>query len=384
MKIAIFSAQYLPNYGGVERYTRQLALRAQSAGHEVCIVTSEVENLPPKETTPEGIRIYRLPVWQLMGGRFPVLKPNALFQTIATLVWSEEFDVCVVQARFYILSLFALRQAKRRGIPAVLIDHSSGHLQPDGKLATLVGHWYEHLSAGWIRRNCKRIYGVSECSCNWLTHMGLSSAGIFYNSVDVGEIDKAILRQSAVYWRAKLGLEQNDLLVLFSGRLIPEKGISKLMEAMRLLKNCRAHLIIAGDGPLLAQIKTEECGKVRVLGNLPHDEMIGLFSQADIYCLPSQSEGFATTLLEAAACGCPIIMTETGGASELIRSEAYGVLLKDTEPDTIAAALEKALADEKWRRIAGALLRSRVEENYDWDVTARRVLDTLESLVKTR
>ena len=79
MTICFFSAQYLPTVGGVERYTYNLARRVVKAGHKALVVTSALPGLPDHETDAEGIEILRLPVWPLMNGRFPVLRPGRDF-----------------------------------------------------------------------------------------------------------------------------------------------------------------------------------------------------------------------------------------------------------------------------------------------------------------
>lgn len=75
MTILFFSAQYLPTVGGVERYTWNLALRTVRAGHRAVVVTSALPGLPDRETDLDGIEIIRLPVWPVMKGRFPVVRP---------------------------------------------------------------------------------------------------------------------------------------------------------------------------------------------------------------------------------------------------------------------------------------------------------------------
>ena len=77
MKFIIFSAQYLPTVGGVERYTNSLAKELIKNGHSVTVVTSALENVPMEETDTDGIHIFRLPCLMLMNGRFPVIKPSA-------------------------------------------------------------------------------------------------------------------------------------------------------------------------------------------------------------------------------------------------------------------------------------------------------------------
>ena len=88
MTICFFSAQYLPTVGGVERYTFNLARRVVNAGHNAIVVTSALPGLPDTETDEHGIRIIRLPVWPLMNGRFPVLKPGKAFRALAAQLWA--------------------------------------------------------------------------------------------------------------------------------------------------------------------------------------------------------------------------------------------------------------------------------------------------------
>ncbi|MPN13906.1 hypothetical protein SDC9_161232 [bioreactor metagenome] len=92
------------------------------------------------------------------------------------------------------------------------------------------------------------------------------------------------------------------------------------------------------------------------------------------------AEGFPTTLLEAAACRCPIVTTRTSGVSELILSDRYGKILSNQTPEMIAAGLAEALRCPDWREEAGALLRERVEACFSWEISAKKTLDTLERI----
>ena len=128
MVICFFSTQYLPTPGGVERYTWNLARRCVAAGHRALVVTASLPGLPARERDADGIEIYRLPSWPVMGGRFPVLKPFA----DADDLWAQGIDFAVIQTRMYTQSVWAARQCKRRGIPALVIDHSTGYMMHGG------------------------------------------------------------------------------------------------------------------------------------------------------------------------------------------------------------------------------------------------------------
>ena len=97
------------------------------------------------------------------------------------------------------------------------------------------------------------------------------------------------------------------ILVAFVGRLIPEKGALRLAQAVQQLPGCV--LAVAGTGPEEEALRALGA-PVHVLGALPHPQIVQLLDQADCYCLPTEyAEGFPTTLLEAAACRCPIVCT---------------------------------------------------------------------------
>lgn len=436
MTLCFFSAQYLPTVGGVERYTWNLARRAAAAGHRAIVVTSALPGLPERETGPDGVAVYRLPSWLLMGGRFPVLRPLARStRRLAAALWAERPDFCLVQTRLYPLCLWAARGARRRGIPAILVDHSTGHMPmgggPIGALAAL----YEHAACAFLKRQGLDFYGVSEAVCGWLRHFGVESAGTLYNAVDPEEIarvaaggaeaaiggaeaalggaaekaanapeaaggaDKPAPEASADAdkpapapeaapqaapppggWREALGLAPNTLLVVFAGRLIPEKGPGLLAEAYALLPEVlrrRCAVLIAGDGPMRPALESSAPAGVRLLGSLPHPALLRLLAEADLYCLPTgYAEGFPTTLLEAAGCGCAILCSDTAGSAELLPDERYGLRLPADAltPEALAAALARALTDDAWRAAAAENARARLCERFTWDAVSARLL----------
>ena len=151
MTICYFSAQYLPTVGGVERYTWNLARRTVAAGHRAIVVTSALPNLPEHEIDGDGIEIYRLPVWPVMNGRFPVIKPGARFHALTAQIWAQKLDFCVVQTRMYTQSVWAARAAKRRGIPLLVIDHSTGYMPMGSGLLGACGRLYEQVACRMVR-----------------------------------------------------------------------------------------------------------------------------------------------------------------------------------------------------------------------------------------
>ena len=105
-----------------------------------------------------------------------------------------------------------------------------------------------------------------------------------------------------------------------------------------------------------------------------------LLSETDIYILPTDyPEGFPTTVLEAAMCGCSIITTDVGGTKELIRDTSYGILMKENSIREIKEELEKLLKNPKEMKQMGQRVQSQVKKYFTWDITVKKVIKELDS-----
>lgn len=373
MTLCFFSAQYLPTVGGVERYTFQLAKRAAADGHRAIVVTSALPGLPEQETDPNGIEIFRLPVWPVMKGRFPVLRPGADFVRLTRQLFSLPIDRAVVQTKMYTESVWAACALRRRGVPFLVIDHSTGFMPMGGGLPGFCGRLYERMACAVIRAQGPAFYGVSQAVCGWLERgFGITAAGCLPNAVDP---DALRADGGATDWRARLGLGPQTRLAAFVGRLIPEKGAGALAEAVRSLPGTA--LLVAGDGPLRAALAAGG-PPVFCPGNLSPAEVAALLRQADVYCLPTRyAEGFPTTLLEAAACRCPIVCTHTAGTGELLPGPDYAVFLEDVTPAAIAAGLRAVLEDPAAAACRAERACQNVERHFTWDAVYAMLLEQL-------
>ena len=146
---------------------------------------------------------------------------------------------------------------------------------------------------------------------------------------------------------AKLAYGVPGPLIVSLGALIPRKGHDVVTAAMPSLPG--ATLLIAGEGPersaLEAQIAALGLGnRVRLLGSVPHGDLPALLAAADVMALASASEGLANAWVEALACGTPIVITDAGGAGEVVTDPAYGRVVARTAP-AFAEAIGAIIAD---------------------------------------
>jgi glycosyltransferase involved in cell wall biosynthesis len=169
--------------------------------------------------------------------------------------------------------------------------------------------------------------------------------------------------------RAGLGLFQNTIAVGTVGRLEEVKDHGTLLRAFGLVarQNPRAVLLIAGDGPLRSQLErtVQELGldaRVRFLGHRPDVERV--LAALDVFVLSSISEGLSNTILEAMACGVPVVATRVGGADELIVENETGLLAPARQPETLATAIATLVNDEAARLRMGVAAGERARAKF--------------------
>ncbi|MBP1553809.1 MAG: glycosyltransferase family 4 protein [Oscillospiraceae bacterium] len=377
MNYIIFSAQYLPTVGGVERYTNSLAKELIKCGHSVTVVTSALSEVPLHETDADGIQIFRLPCIMLMNGRFPLIKPSKQKSDFENWFKHSTPDFCVIQTRFYINSIYASYLCKKHSVPSIAIDHSTSHLMGGGIIGK-IGDMYEHFAAHYIKKRTKGFYGVSKQCANWLRHFGINDAGVLYNCANLEAIEKITPASKSDY-----NCADQETLIVFAARLIPEKGVLKLIDAFNALPHStNAKLVIAGTGALLEDVKQKATDRITVTGALPFEKVIALYKAADVFCLPTDyPEGFPTTVLEAAACKAMLVATDKGGTAEVISNDSFGILIKDNTVENLAAALYKAISDTEYRSSCIENSHKKVMQTFTWQNTCKNLLSITEKLI---
>lgn len=366
---AIFSAQYPPHMGGVEVFTQNLARELSARGNHVTVVANDTEGVGAGKTDEDGVEVFRMPCWPLMNGRMPLPKHGRATRALRRELFSRKWDGVLVNTRFYLHSLLGMKLAMNSRLVPVVLDHGSAHLSVTSPVVDAAIHCYEHAITAYGKlQYAPDYYGISKMSSTWLEHFGITSSGEINNSIDA---DAYVGRASSRNFRAELGLE-NRFVIAFTGRLIPEKGIDAIIEASSdpRLQEREVVFLLAGDGPLMPKAKDAEGDYLHALGRLDSTDVASLLLQSDALCLPTRSEGFSTTLLEAAACGCPAIMTNVGGARELIPTGEYGTIIPDMSADSIIEAVAALTDNRALLERQGANCARWVRETCSWSTTA--------------
>jgi teichuronic acid biosynthesis glycosyltransferase TuaC len=252
-----------------------------------------------------------------------------------------------------------------------LID--AHYLYPDGLAATMLGALFKKpvvVSARGsdvnlfskfktirpmlrhVLKEASRVVAVTQPLKNLMVELGCPSEKITVVSNGVDAVKFTPQERTEV--RQKLGLPAGCPIVLSVGHLSENKGFHILIEAVARLRERRPDvmLVIVGDGSyrrhLQSKIRDLKVENVRLVGAVPHGELAAWYSAADVFCLASLLEGCPNVILEAMACGCPIVATPAGGVPGMVNSPALGILA-DRSADALEAALDRALSQE-WDR----------------------------------
>lgn len=177
--------------------------------------------------------------------------------------------------------------------------------------------------------------------------------------------------------------------IAFIGRLSPQKGVDSLLQAFASVARKLPDLLldIIGDGPQKASlIKMAEDLKVKdkVIFHGTVQQPEPLLTASRIFVLPSRSEGLSNALLEAMACGLPVVATNVGGNIDLIRTGQNGLLVEKDSPDHLAGAIEKLLIDPALADRLGQAARNTIVADYGMEPVTLKYIALYHELLKDR
>jgi glycosyltransferase involved in cell wall biosynthesis len=222
--------------------------------------------------------------------------------------------------------------------------------------------------AAIARWTFRRAHWVAACAgdlAERAIRLGAPPARVatLLHGVDVDELAQG----DATEWRRRAAAGDDDFLVVALGRLVAKKGFSHLLRAASLLRARGVPLVVAigGVGDLAGRL-TEEAAElgcadcVHLLGNVPHDQIGGLFRAADAVAVPSvrdekgNVDGLPNVLLEAMAVGRPVVSTRIAGVPDVVDDGQSGLLVPPADDDALADALARVRADPSLRARLGA------------------------------
>jgi glycosyltransferase involved in cell wall biosynthesis len=255
---------------------------------------------------------------------------------------------------------------------------STVHLSHNDIVGSSAAHKFLlKVTARWL---CKRIAVVAESmreeTAEWLG-VPLRKVIAIPNGVDTGRFRVSPGLDRPAIKRTLAGGDGQYPLVINVARLFPQKSQEYLVRAAKTVLSSvpEARFAIVGNGPREAEITGlvhEEGLDDRFFLAGRRDDVPDVLAAADLFALSSMQEGLPVALLEALAAGCPVVSTDVGGVSEIIRHNVTGLLVPPANPEALASAIVEMLSDPKRARSLAAKGQELVQREYSMQAWGRK------------
>lgn len=372
-KIGIVSAYFLPHLGGIEQFSDSLAQELVRMGHRVVVITCNYAGLADHEVLESGVEVFRLPGRSLLGDRLPLLRHGRPLARARERLLGLDLDGMLINTRFYQTTPFALKLARQMGLRPAVLDHGSSYVGFGIPGVDAGVHAYEHWMTMRAKRFAPDFYGISPKSVEWLRTFGIEARGVIRNAIDVDAFDALA---SSRGFRQELGMSEDALLVAFTGRILASKGVFKVLDVARAVREqgVDATFVLAGDGPDKDKAQEVAPSNARFVGRLGREDVSALLHQADVFLFPSDTEGMPTSVLEASASGVSSIATNVGGMRDLLPDDSYGIVLEEPDVEAMARHVVWAAAHKDELRLRGERCKDLVRREFSWEKTALATL----------
>ena len=316
-----------------------------------------------------NIKVFHPRYFRFPGRHFGVFDPFVIYYGVRSLVRklasTNNGDAIIHAHTILPVGLAAILLKKELKIPVICTAHGG-----DTYILPFRSKLYYYQAKTAIN-NADTVVAVSERLKKIILEISPQSKNV---QVITNGIDLAWLEH-----KASSGSSQKPLKILFVGRLSIEKGIEELLRAFLLLstENADSELVLVGKN-MTSWLETflnqhELQDRVKVTGEINHAELTAFYENASIFVLPSHMEGMPTVMFEAMGVGLPVIISDVGGVSEVIKNNVNGLLIKAGDWKDLYLKLKLLINDEKLRARLGAEARKTVDMHYTWDINAGKM-----------
>ena len=383
MRIAVFTECYVPVTNGVVTSVVTLRDTLQAWGHRVFVFA-------PGTPQPGEEDVFRLPA--LAFPRYP-FQPARPFPRMPVDFASLNVDVIHCQHPFTVGRLGA-ETARKQGLPMVYTAHSLYDLMASNSKLRVVRAVGQPYARGVVRRFCARAQAVIVPTQH--TRQSLIADGVNARFITVPTGVPPILPSpnGRARIRACLNMDAETPLLLYLGRVAPEKRLDLLLAVCVVLKSRNLppplndfRLAIVGDGQIRADVEAqaEEMGlgeRVVFTGRLPHEEIADWYAASDVFTLASPYETQGLALVEAMQAGLPCVAVNRGGPTEVVQNGRTGRLVP-FEVEAFADAVEELLRNTPLRQTWGQAGQI-AGKAYTPEAMARGVLEVYEEVLGVR
>ena len=343
MKVAIFTDTFLPQINGVTKTLDRLL-----KFFEEC-------NIDYRVFAPlDGNEIYNNKIIHFFSFRF-FLYPEcrvSLPNYISIIEKLNDFkpDLIHIITPFNI-GLCGLSYAKSNHIPLV----SSYHTNIPQYLEYFNLKLLENVSWNffkWFHNQCDKNYCPSQTTLDLLKSKGIENLEIWGRGIDIEKFSPELRDHD---YRKELHI-QNKIVILYVGRMSPEKDLDEFMEVVEKLNGKyenKIHFLMVGDGPMLGQLKIDAPQNMTFTGFMHGKELSKLYASSDVFFFPSSTETYGNVILEAMASGLSVVACDAGGVSQNLKDGYNSLACGIRNVDEFYRALESVITNADLRKELG-------------------------------
>ncbi|MEM0287472.1 MAG: glycosyltransferase family 4 protein [Nitrososphaerota archaeon] len=386
ISVIMLTWEYPPRIiGGLSAHVYELSKSLAEMGVKVHVVTCDFPGAPEYEED-DGVKVHRIDSYRYPTPDFAtwVAMMNVNLQHAAAEIIASGKKFTLLHAHDWLVADASIGLKHTFRLPLVATIHSTEYGRRNG-----IHDDYQRMISShesWLTREAWRVI----CCSNYMAWEVSNILGVSHDKIDV--VPNGINSESyektpaSQEIRSRFALT-DEKLILYVGRLVHEKGVHLLLEAMPLLvRDFNAKLVVVGEGYLKEELinRARQLGienKVYITGFLESSILKQLFRVADICVIPSLYEPFGIVALEAMVSRCPIVTTGVGGLGEILQHEKTALFVHST-PESIRWGISQLLQN---RALADALAESaykRAKSLYRWDNIARSTLSVYERVIK--
>jgi glycosyltransferase involved in cell wall biosynthesis len=342
-------------------------------GHEFSVITMHWRDQSVPEDFGDKIEVHRIkPFYVFQSIRYPIPNVFELDSLIRKIINEYSPDVVIYSHMAFLTALPVLWFKK---VPSVVTTDCFPGISwfYGDKRVDFVGRLYTKIimkrmiksSNGLQLFNSKLLDDEKSVSVKFKNVL-ICSTGVDTDTFRPGDRLEA---------RNKLNLSGRDVVILYVGRMDLVKGVNYLIEAAKVIvqKYKRVKFILVGDGGLRREyeILADSFNNIIFLGW--RNDIPELMRMADIFVLPSLSEGVPNVVMEASSSGLPVIASDVGGVSQLITNQETGILIRSRDKDALVSAICKLVEEPLFAENLGKKGRTRMIKNYSWGIICEKL-----------
>ncbi len=380
MKVLVLSWEYPPNVaGGLGKHVYSLTEALADENVEIHVITAGDPHMVVNGHE-ENLHVYRTTAFNPSPRDLitTVLQTNIEFIQKAEEVMDKIGGFDLIHAHDWLVAFAAKALKHAHQIPLVATIHATEYGRNNGLHNEL--QKYISDTEWFLAYEAWKVICCSKYMKGEIQHIFKTpedKIAIIPNGVDISEFQAQ--KNSEEIKGAYAAMDEK--VVFFVGRLVREKGVSTLLEAIPhvLSKNDKIKFIIAGKGPESQKLKARAeqlniTNRLYFTGFVDDYARNSIYSIADVAVVPSLYEPFGIVALEAMATHTPVIVSDTGGLSEFVH-DGVGVKVRPGDPFDLASKLLALLNDGTWRKNLRENGYREVEQLYNWGRIARLTLD---------